>query len=272
MSLKVVHDSIDDIPENYRELYTERDDKFYLTGVEGVKTQDDVDRVSEGLRKEREDHKKTKERLNTWDGMEFEDVQKNLSRIPELEAMAKGNREEWEKELDELTENRVKSRILPVEGDLKKTKKDLETTTEELLTLRTEIKRRTIHEKIREEAQKAKVLSSAMPDVLLLADAVFDITETGDLITKQNPYNVLEGMSIDVFFQQMPEHRPHWWQLSGGGGANGSSNIGGMKNNPWAKDHWNLTEQGKIISEKGLEKAEQIAKAAGSKVGAVRPK
>ncbi|OSI70867.1 hypothetical protein [Bradyrhizobium canariense] len=42
-------------------------------------------------------------------------------------------------------------------------------------------------------------------------------------------------------------------------------------NNPWSKAGWNLTAQGSLIRAIGLEKAQGIAKAAGSYVGATKP-
>ena len=41
--------------------------------------------------------------------------------------------------------------------------------------------------------------------------------------------------------------------------------------NPWAAASWNLTDQGKLVKALGEVKAAQIAKAAGSHIGATRP-
>jgi hypothetical protein len=46
---------------------------------------------------------------------------------------------------------------------------------------------------------------------------------------------------------------------------------GGAKN-PWSADAWSVTRQGAVVKALGLEKAQQIAGAAGSHVGAVRPR
>lgn len=43
------------------------------------------------------------------------------------------------------------------------------------------------------------------------------------------------------------------------------------KNNPWSREGWNVTRQGSIVKSLGIEKANALAKAAGSHVGAVRP-
>ncbi len=41
--------------------------------------------------------------------------------------------------------------------------------------------------------------------------------------------------------------------------------------NPWRKENWNLTRQGEVVRALGVAKAGEIAKAAGSFVGATRP-
>jgi len=42
-------------------------------------------------------------------------------------------------------------------------------------------------------------------------------------------------------------------------------------NNPWAAEHWNLTQQGAYIKKYGLEVAKTKAKQAGTTVGASKP-
>jgi hypothetical protein len=42
--------------------------------------------------------------------------------------------------------------------------------------------------------------------------------------------------------------------------------------NPWTYKDWNVTAQGQVVVKYGLEKAEQMAKAADTTVGGLRPK
>jgi len=46
MGLEAIHKTLEEIPEQYRDLYSERNGQFELTGISGVKTQADVDRLS----------------------------------------------------------------------------------------------------------------------------------------------------------------------------------------------------------------------------------
>lgn len=272
MALSVVHDKKEDIPEAFQELYTEQEGKFVLTGISGVKTQADIDRVMTGLTKEREDHKATKEKLHAWDG--FEDpvkLQEQLDKMGELEVMAKGNKEEFEGKLEELTEARVRSRLAPVERQNKILTEQLAASKALTETLLGEKVRRTIGEKVTDACTAAKVLPEALPDIKLLANQVFEVTEDGAVLTKENPYNVTPGLAPDVWLSEMQEKRAHWWPRSVGGNADGSGGSGGSGGNPWSHDNWNLTEQGKYIKTHGTEKAEQMAKAAGTTVGGRKP-
>ncbi|MCK1346031.1 hypothetical protein ABIC03_007076 [Bradyrhizobium sp. RT6a] len=43
------------------------------------------------------------------------------------------------------------------------------------------------------------------------------------------------------------------------------------KSNPWTASNWNITRQGEVLKALGIEKAQGIAKAAGSFIGATKP-
>jgi hypothetical protein len=57
-----------------------------------------------------------------------------------------------------------------------------------------------------------------------------------------------------------------------GGGSGGSqNNFGTGGTNPWSLDGWNMTKQGQYVRENGVEKAEQMAKSAGTTLGGPKP-
>lgn len=273
MQLTISHDKIEDIPEEYRGLYTEQDGKFVLTGIAGVKTQDDIDRIHGGLTKERDEHKTTKASLHVWDGLDHTEVTGKLDRFKELEIMAKGNKDEFDAKLEELTEARVLTRLAPTERE-NKTLKDRCDELEKIATgLQIEKTRRTIGDQVLEACVKAKVEETARPDVIMLANQVMEVGDDGKtVLTKENPYGILPGLAPDVFLTDMQPKRPHWWPRTVGGGAGGSGdNFGAGGKNPWSHDGWNMTEQGKYLTENGTAKAEQMAKAAGTTIGGRKP-
>ena len=273
MQLGTTHDKIEDIPEEYRGLYTEQDGKFICTGIAGIKTQTDIDRIMGGLTKERDDHKTTKASLHVWDGMDHKEITSKLDRFAELEVAAKGNKDEMDAKLEELTEARVVTRLAPVERE----NKTLKTRCDELgviaTTLQAEKTQRTIGDQVLAACVKSKVVEHARPDVIMLANQGMEVGDDGKtVLTKENPYGVTPGLAPDVFLTEMQPIRTNWWPPTVGGGSTGSGNtFGAGGTNPWTHDGWNMTKQGAYFKENGKEKAEQMARTAGTTVGGPKP-
>ena len=85
MELSAVYETLEEIPEQFRELYAEKNNQWELAGIDGVATQASVDRLRESLQKEREAHKDTKRKLSIWDGWDKEHAQSQLDKVVELE-------------------------------------------------------------------------------------------------------------------------------------------------------------------------------------------
>jgi len=273
MPLKVIHDTVDEIPEPFRELYSEEDGKFVLTGIEGIKTQKDVDALTRAADLERKNHKETKEKLSVWKDMNHGDVTKNLDRIKELEIAAAGKIDDQDKHLEKLVEARIHSRIAPVE-------RERETLATENKDLKDQISghvkkqnRRTIDDHMQTACTKSKVRLGNIPDALMFANSVMGIGDDGKPVTKENQLGIPQGLSPDMLLNEIAAKRERdWWPESKGGGAGGSGGGGGIiGSNPWTADGWNLTEQGKVLKGQGRDAAERLAKAAGTKVGGRRP-
>lgn len=266
MALKAILDSVDDLPEDVKKEYVERNGKFELQ-VEGMKTQADVDRLQSALNKERNDHKQAKERISLLGDRKIEDVIAQLDRIPELEAAAGGKIDD--EKINQIVETRIKGKLAPVERErdtLKAKVGELEGTVKEFSTKE---RTRMIHDAVRKAGGAAKVLPEALEDALLLAERVFDLDESGRVVTKDN-VGVTPGIEPGVWFTDLQKSRPHWWGPSAGGGAGGNRSGLGGGNNPWSAEHWNMTEQGKILSA-DRSKAEQLAKSAGTSIGGPKP-
>lgn len=75
--------------------------------------------------------------------------------------------------------------------------------------------------------------------------------------------------TVSAYLETQRGTRPHWFGESPDAINKISDNKGGS--NPWSAANWNVTEQGKVIKAIGLERAAQIAAAAGSKIGATKP-
>ncbi len=268
MALNVVHDTLEEIPEAHRELYSEQGGKFILTGIVGVKTQDDITRLQTALEKERGETKAAKTALGVWGELNHEEVKGKLDRFDELELAAKDKIPD--EKLEEMAEARARTRINPIERQNKQLTEERDALTMKLAEFQGRETRRTIHDNVRKQLIEQKVVSSAHEDALMLAERVMEITEDGKVLTKDG-VGVTPGIDPGLWLSEMQPKREHWWTQSVGGGAGGGSSQQTFGKNPWSEDHWNLSEQGRVYREQGKDKAEMMASAAKSKIGATAP-
>lgn len=272
MALKTVYENEDDIPEGFESLYTEKGGRWELTGIEGVKTDADIVRVKDALRKEREDHKQTKDKLQKFEGLDADEVRTTMDEIEELRVKAEaGGGQIDEEKLEKLAARKADAKTAPLQRELDKISKELQDREVRVKELEGRISSSKIEAKLRQEAEKLKIVPSAIDDVVSIGSNLFELTEDGDIVSRETAIGVDPNIPPDVWLQDQKDKRPHWWPESQGGGASGSREGANASGNPWSEAHWNVTEQGRFLREKGREKAEQMAKAAGSQLGATRP-
>jgi hypothetical protein len=283
MRLKTIYDTAEEIPEGYADLYTERNGHWELTGVEGVKTQADIDRVQSALVKERTDHKATKAALAPFEGLDVESIVANQHKLEEvtaqLEAINKDGRVD-EAKLEPIIAARIKQAVSPLERDKQNLERQLDAQRKvvaekegEVVNLRTSITSENIERAVRDAATQEKVLATALDDVSLRASRVFEKTEDGRIITK-DVNGVVPGLTPREWLKDMQDKAPHWWPASVGGGSQGGPNNRGTyggANNPWSKAGWSLTKQGALVRQLGEAKAAEVAAQAGSRIGATKP-
>ncbi len=270
MALKTIYDKQDDIPEQFQELFTERAGKWELTGIAGVKTQTDVDRLTEGLRKEREDHKIAKDKLTVWGDMDHPQIIKDLDELKEARVrLEQGEGKIDEEKISAIVIARVATETAPVKRDLEKALADIVEKDVLITDFRSNETTRTVTDAVRSAAVVSKIIDTAMDDVIMLGERMFEITEDGKVLTKDK-VGVTPGIEPDIWLSEMKERRPHWWPVSTGGGAGGSGSGAGFSDNPFSNEHWNLTKQGAAVTE-DRGRAERMAKAAGTIIGGQRP-
>jgi hypothetical protein len=282
--LKTVYDTQEEIPDGYADLYTERNGKWELTGVQGVKTQADIDRLTEALRKEKNDHRATKTALTAFDGIDPEVFHTQATELEETKAQLDAIKADGsidEAKLEPIISARVKQAVAPIERDkvalqrrLDDTNKKLTEKDGEVVGLKTTIVTGNVERAIRDASVEAKVLPPAIIDAVMHGKSLFEITDDNRIITRDN-VGVTPGLSPKEWLKDQVEKSPHWWATSVGGGSQGGP--GGPKggyggaNNPWSKAGWNITKQGALVTQLGLVKATEIAAQVGSKPGDTKP-
>ena len=274
--LELLYDNKDAVPEVFQaegifeKLFTaDSDGKLTLTGVTGMKTQKDVNNVTEALRKEREDHSKTKSSLKPWGELKPEETLAKLDRIKELELAAEGKLDD--DKINEMVESRLLQKTGPLERQITEFTTQVETLKSENDTLKGSIESRDRNDSIRSIAIENKAHPTAVPDIEMSASVMLEKNDDGKWVTKSGVEGLTPGLDIKNWMKEMTKIRPHWWPESEGGGARGAKFGGFSGDNPFSADHWNLTEQGKVIQEQGRDIADRMAKSAGTIVGGGKP-
>lgn len=239
----------------------------WLLDAPDMKPITEFNTVHTALAKERDDHKKTKTALGAFGALKPEEVQVQLARIPELEIKAAGQVDD--KKIEEIVNTRIHAKLAPVERERDQLKTQVAEKDTAIREFGVKEKTRTIKDEVGKVVRAAKVLSTAEEDALMLAERVFEVDDTGNVVTKDN-VGVTPGIKPDVWLQDMQSKRPHWWAPNQGGGAGNSGKGNSVLNNPFSAEHWNLTEQG-IMAKTDLAKAQRYAKAAGVELGATGP-
>lgn len=281
VKLKTIYDKEEEIPEGYTDLYIERNGKFEISGIEGVKTQADIDRVSEALRKEKTDHKASKELLAKWGDLNPDEVPAALEELNEVKAQLATVTKDGK--IDEgAMQERIDAAVTRAVGPLQRDKTSLEKQLDvqkkatadkdtEIGNLQGSIKKGKLEGVLRDTAIAAKIIPHAIDDAVMVGLTMFEQLEDGRIVTKDG-CGVTPGLEPKEWAKDMQERRPHWWPPSQGGGSRGGGGPTGRDaGNPWSNAGWNITEQGRYIVKHGAEKAAEAAKSVGSRIGATKP-
>lgn len=282
VKLKTTYDTPEEIPQGFAELYIERDGKQVLTGIENVKTQSDIDRVNEALRKERADHKAAKDKLSKFGDVDPESLPATLAELEDTKAQlataVKDGKVDPAKNAEAI-DAAVRRAVGPVERVKDQLQRDLDNARKvvgekdiEIGNLNGNIRRGKIEGTLRDAAIAAKVIPTAIDDAVMVGANAFDLTDDGRILTKDT--TPTPGLDPKEWLKDMQEKRPHWWPASVGGGS-GTGGRGGVPNraeNPWSAEGWNVSKQGQYVKVHGEPKALEAAKAAGlSSLTATKP-
>lgn len=285
-TLRAQYDSQDDIPEAYRPLYTERDGKFELTEVEGVKTQGDFDRFESALRKRLTDATTKLESQGGNAGLSkdelrevFSDVVKtfigdkggqgNRGRGGQGDGSGGGSGGDGNGSSD------------PIMHDLERRLSAVEAENKSLKAERDQFKNEATTTKLDTQLQRAALAAGVDPKtldmVVRLTKDDFELDNEGKAVVKLDPSikGVTPNAAPAEYYKTISQDEifTRFWPDSQGSGAGGStSGSGGAlgADNPFSKAGWNKTKQAQLVRNNPSE-AERLAKAAGVGYGATRP-
>lgn len=269
------YETEEEIPEAHKELFEERQGKWILSKIEGITTDGDVHRVTTANTTLRKQNKELTETLKGFGDIKPEEIETLRHSVEDLTAQVEAGGKPDAEAIEKIVETRIKGKIGPLQRQLEDATKKLGEETTRADGLQGRITKTRISDAVRESAIKAKVVTSAIEDILALAGGLFEIVEVDgkEKVLTRDGVGITPGIDADSYFGEVSPNKPHWFPGSQGAGSGGGKGGGGLNgDNPWGPvPLWNVTKQGQILREKGAEHAERLAKAAGSFVGSATP-
>jgi hypothetical protein len=279
MVMKTQVENLEDVAEPLREHYKETVDEVKKTKVYVLDTEGSIDvlppvktlKTELGARRISERNASTA--LAAWKplidaGVKPEEVNDKLSRIAELELLADGKVDD--KKIDKIVEERIKVKVGPIERELTTVKTQLVEKDKVIEVFKTGERNRKIGDAVSKAARDGKVVDTALEDIQMLGERIFEVTDDGTVVTKDGN-GFIPGLAPKDWLAEMQQKRPHWWGPTAGGGAPGGKPgaVGGGAN-PWSHDGWNFSEQSRITATDPA-RADKLAAAAGTTVGGRKP-
>lgn len=239
--LKAVLDTLDGLDEARTGLYVQGDDGRYYLDAEGV---DDLPAV-QGLRGKRDEllkaQRELRDQLKAFEGLDAEAARTALAKLEELEDGKLKDKGEFDK---------LRERIEKKHAD------DLAKVQAEIARRDGFIERLLIENAITAAIEEAKVLPQYREAVKAL-------------MYQRGPKVVADGDDYRAYFEtdmgeaavgayveawarsdEAAAFLPPSGKSGGGASPTGGGGLpGGAKNNPWRKDSFNITEQGRITRE-----------------------
>jgi predicted RNase H-like nuclease (RuvC/YqgF family) len=208
-TLKTVVENIDDVPETYRDKYTqnEMDRKFYLSEVEV----DDGAELRGALENERKSHKETKKQIEKFKGLDPDLAREALKQAQDTEEQklqAEGKFEQLRQKWQEQQKKELSERDGKITG------------------LEKELRQFMLTDKLRAEALKAGVFPEDLNDVLKITSDRFDLRE-GKIVVLDDDGDPTASTPETFFGQTFKEQRPKFYAASGSGGSGAPAGSAG---------------------------------------------
>lgn len=241
-------------------LGIELDDEQKQKILDAAKKAHDTDVA--GLKAKRDEllanQSKLKDQIKQFEGIDPERVrnlEKMLAENEEAKLIADGK-------IDELINKRLSREQATWQSQLEQKDSELDTYKQRVEAL----EGATIDSGIASAGHKVGVASTAVEDAQVIARHSGWKVEDGTPVLRDKSGEVVRGkngpITLDEWLETQRETRPHWFPTPKGGGAAGNRGGGQHGNNPWKKETFNLSQQGRILRE-SPELAERLKAEAG---------
>jgi hypothetical protein len=236
-----------DVPEKFKELYKEVSG-VWVIDCEGASDKEKLKEFRDSNTKLLKDLEEIKERFEGIDPVVSRSLQAENEKLKAAATAAGGK---GGKASEEEIEAKINERLKTQKADLDK---QIEKLVKERDSANAELSRVVVEDSLITAATRKGVKGTAVEDVVRRGKEVFRL-EGGKPIPYRGTDKIygkdqIETMSVEEWMDGLAGSAPHLFAESNGGGAtNGSSGGAGSngQKNPFKKETFNLTEQGRLL-------------------------
>lgn len=237
MTINFSVDSLEGLDESVAGLYRESEDGKFVLDVSDAKPIEEFTKVHSLLQQERNERKTMQEKLKAFGDRTPDAFYEMEDKIQELQAMTGEFNEDKVNELLDL-------KMKPVNRQMERVQKERDEALEALTNMKNEINQSKRDSSLM-DAANGKIKQEFFTDLRLRAQHMLEYNEQmGEWLDES-------GMNIQEWVNEQIKATPSWQPESAGAGTKSQSKATNVSpaNNPFSKDTFNLTEQGRLYKE-----------------------
>lgn len=273
MALSAVLDDLDSIEEGLKSLYVEKDGKFYLDLDDTIRSHSLIVPLANSMantKRERDQARKDLAAANKrLEGLpdDFDPDEYARLKADEETRRADPDNKDVRRQIDTAVataRSQEQAKAKKISDDLDAEKKAHEET-------KASLRRRLVDDDLNKALVEAGVTKPSFLKAAkaMLAPQVEVVEEDGELVSRMisDLGGDLVARYVSATWVQSDDGKAFVEPAKGGDAGGNNRTTRGNEQNPWSKDHWNLTAQGQILKTDRA-KAERLAKAAGKPLAA----
>jgi len=225
MALKLMYKDPAEIPEDFKDLYEEKEGVWHLKLEDKVAPKDKLDEFRQNNVKLMKQLKEYEDKLKGVDPDEYKALKKKMKELEEKKLLEAGK-------VEELVQRKAMEIKQSYEDKLKELQKETQTVKKTAETYRDKLARTVIDSEVqRAVLSVAKPRKGAINDILLRAKTTWKITEDGTPLPFNDKGEIIQKDEGPLTFrdwaESLVEEAPYLFEGSGGGGGRGGNGGGG---------------------------------------------
>ena len=270
-------DDLDEVAKKYQDLYEKYEDddgetRYKFVGVDGIKTQSDVDNAIKAKRQAVAKGKKARERLELFEnlGLEPDELSELIDENESLKKSKTKKVRRQEVEDDDSDDDDTLGGVLPASERrrIKNQEKENAKLREEVERLKNRDKDAVKRDHIMKISKDLGFTDTGANHAYLLIKDIVDIVDpdTNEILSteKARKAGFNEDETVKEILTAAVKDYPDWRGSSKGGGVKGGNSKSSEKPkvNPFGEKTWNVTQQQKLEDEFGEDYCDQLAQEA----------